>query len=562
MGGFGASFLDSYMKAFQTGMERKRMETEQQQFKDRLQWEQAKQAQEFGLRQQEAAQQKAYQNAMLGIQQRQLDEATLNRQQQALEKFGEKGGQFFAPFTRRDQAVTMPSVNIPTAPGAMGVPVPLPPELQQALQRGDTLAEPGLDLGAGPAVPAMPTQIFQTGVSPEIQRQIFMQPDVAKPPVYTRDLQAEDLAKKLGMPAQEAYRITPFGKAQEEKAAQTEASQMPVTEQNVDVFKEFLGDKLKVGDTVDARQLPIIERFMAQKAAREAAAIEKEKDRDLRRELEQQHNETLRFQASLNHQKPDISGYSAQMERAPEAVSTKGLDKETKAAVMSLWNQKYPNTAFPVDLTNDQKQTLSNANGTLRSLDTINSLLDDPDVVANLGPLAGLATKGTMSVGDVAARLSNIKDPSRRNQVAAQLVELNNQLTLLSAKEARALFGRTGTQTYNVIKGATPRLAQNPNEFRGALRSIAKNQFDLIHGVRDEQFSHTELPKNVQDQLTEKDKVSDPGLLSALTSKNLPTGKANPSYLEIGGLVAIQGKDGKIHRFERDSKGNIYEVRY
>ena len=53
MGGFGASFLDSYMKAFQTGMERKRMETEQQQFKDRLQWEQAKQAQEFGLQERE-----------------------------------------------------------------------------------------------------------------------------------------------------------------------------------------------------------------------------------------------------------------------------------------------------------------------------------------------------------------------------------------------------------------------------------------------------------------------------------------------------------------------------
>jgi ATPase subunit of ABC transporter with duplicated ATPase domains len=113
MGGFGASFLDSYMKAFQTGMERKRMETEQQQFKDRLQWEQAKQAQEFGLRQQEAAQQQAYQNAMLGIQQKQLDEATLNRQQQALEKFGEKGeGICCCPCKTRENLVMINLANL------------------------------------------------------------------------------------------------------------------------------------------------------------------------------------------------------------------------------------------------------------------------------------------------------------------------------------------------------------------------------------------------------------------------------------------------------------------
>ena len=316
MGGFGASFLDSYMKAFQTGMERKRMETEQQQFKDRLQWEQAKQAQDLGLRQQEAAQQQAYQNAMLGIQQRQLDEATRNRELQELgrlgqqiEKFGEKGVTV-PEFKRRQETVTMGAT--PT-PAAIGSQYNLPPELQQAIQRGDTLVEPaqrvfqrrvsptsqtaaeyqpptGLDLGEGPAVPAMPTQTFQTAVSPEIQRQIFMQPDVTQPALFSRNVGMEDILKQYGTLSKqpftpvEAYTKTPFAVKEEEETAKK--GPLVDTPKGISDYFPGMPSKIRQSDIFEYQKLQKELEFKQSEAKDKLDALKE--NMDLRRLIAQQ----------------------------------------------------------------------------------------------------------------------------------------------------------------------------------------------------------------------------------------------------------------------------------
>jgi Transglycosylase SLT domain len=174
------------------------------------------------------------------------------------------------------------------------------------------------------------------------------------------------------------------------------------------------------------------------------------------------------FNTIINDPNPEIAYTSV----------TRGKSSKVKAAI----DAKFADRPLPRNVSAANEARGVSAQTTIKNINRIEELAEDPEISPNLGPVLGRIGKGYEAIGS--SRLSSTVSPGQTESPAEKEQELLSLIKQTGAIEVAALTsGRGGSRFLEYLSGANPDIKQDPERFKGAIRSLRTSESNVLNTI-------------------------------------------------------------------------------